>query len=111
MDEEFEQHRQMVRQFRPRRLEAAGAVGLQQIDHRAAALAALAVDMLEEVERQRARTVEKQHEAFLQVEDVALGQLAQQRFQRRDVGRVEQALGRAAPARSRAPPPAGRRPG
>ena len=50
--EEFEQHRQVVGQVGTRRLEAAGAIGLQEIDHRAAALAALAVDVLEEVERQ-----------------------------------------------------------
>ncbi len=44
-----------------------------QVDHRLAAVAALAVHMLEQMQRQRARAVEQQDVAFLQVVEIAGG--------------------------------------
>jgi hypothetical protein len=49
---------QVVGKLRPDRLEAPRAIGLQKVDHHTAAGAALAVDVLEEVEREGPRTVE-----------------------------------------------------
>ena len=42
-----------------------------EVDHRLAAVAALAVHVLEQVQRQRARAVEQQHVALLQVVEIA----------------------------------------
>src|SRR5690606_41720818 len=64
----------------------------EQIDHRLAPCPALAMHMLEEVERQRARPVEEQHEPLLQVVEVARRKLAEQRAQRGDRSAIQQRL-------------------
>ena len=70
----------MIGQFGPVKIETPGTVGFQQIDHRAAPVAAFAVDMFKEVERQRPRPVEQQHIALLQCVDVVAGHRREQRF-------------------------------
>ncbi len=91
--EELQQDRQMVRQFRPDRFEATRPVGLQQVDHRRAARPALAMHVLEEIERERARAVEEEHETLLQVVEIARAEIAQQRFQLRHPLLGDQRLG------------------
>ena len=49
-----------------------------EIDHRLAAVAAFAMDVLEQMQRQRARAVEQQHVALLQIVEIAAGELLQQ---------------------------------
>ena len=49
-----------------------------EIDHGLAAVAALAMHVLEQMQRQRARAVEQQHVALLQIVEIAAGELSQQ---------------------------------
>jgi hypothetical protein len=57
-------------------------IKLGKIDHRLSTVAAFAMDVLEQVQRQRARAVEQQNIALLQIEEVALGNLRDQRRHR-----------------------------
>jgi hypothetical protein len=61
----FEQQRQVVGQFAAGDLEAVAAVGLQQVDHGLAAVARLAVDVLEQQQAQRTAAVEQGQPALL----------------------------------------------
>ncbi len=76
--EEFEQHWQVVWQFRGFRLKACGPVVLNQINHRAAPVTAFAVNMLKQVEAKGARAVKQRHIGFLQVVDIASGDVFNQ---------------------------------
>ena len=49
-----------------------------QVDHRLAAIAALAMHMLEQMQRQRARAVEQQDVALLRIEQIAAGEVVDQ---------------------------------
>jgi hypothetical protein len=90
--QELQQHRQMIGQFRAGEIETAGAIGFEQVDHRAAPVAAFAMDVLEQVQRQGARAVEQQHIALLKIVEVARRQRDEQRLQRGRPPRGQQAL-------------------
>ena len=49
-----------------------------EVDHRLAAVAAFAVHVLEDVQRQRTRAVEQQHVALLQIVEIPRGDLLQE---------------------------------
>ena len=78
-----------------------------QIDHGLAAVAAFAMHVLEQVQRQRARAVEQQHVALLQVVEIAGRDLARAaRSSARAVARGTQRFRVERRAASPAPPPA-----
>ena len=79
--QEFQQNRQVVGQFGCHRFQACVPIGLDQADHRAATVAAFAVDVLEQVQRQGARPVEQQDISFLEFINVRRGQRFDQRPQ------------------------------
>ena len=54
------------------------AIKLDQIGHRLPAIAAFAMHMLEQMQRQRAAAVEQGEVTLLQIVDVAIGQFGQQ---------------------------------
>ena len=64
-----------------------------QVDHRLAAVAALTVQMLEQVQRQRPAAVEQQHVALLQIEQIARAQLIEQLEEPRPKAARHQPLG------------------
>ena len=66
----FQEQRQKVRQLAGGRRVAALLVEFEQVDHCLAAIAALAMDVLEQVQRQRARAVEQQAVTLLQVVEI-----------------------------------------
>ena len=70
--------RQEVRQFLGSDEEPVLFVEVLQVDHRLAAIAALAVHVLEQVQRQGARAVEQQDVALLAVEEIVVGDLRDQ---------------------------------
>ncbi len=80
--EKFEKQRQIVGQFAYRNRQAVLLVEVGEIDHRLSAFAAFAVDMLEQMQGQRTGAVEQQNIAFLQIEQIAVGDLRDQRRQR-----------------------------
>ena len=80
--QEFQQHRQVIRQFRCGGLEPACPVGLDQTDHCTAAVPAFAMNVLEEIERQRPRAVEEHHITLLQIVEVGVCEAIGQRAQR-----------------------------
>ena len=67
--QEFEEQRHVIRQFVRRDHEPGVFVHRLQIDHGLAAVAAFAVDVLEQMQRQRLAAVEQQAVALLQVVD------------------------------------------
>ncbi len=79
---EFQEKRQEIRQFLGGRCEAAILIELDQVHHRLATIPALAMDMLEQVQRERTGPVEKQDVAFLRLDRVAGGERVDQAGQR-----------------------------
>lgn len=75
----FEVQRQVVRQLRYVDLQAGPGIAVEQVDHRLATVAALAVDVLEEQQRDRAAALEETVVARLDVQQVALAELVEQR--------------------------------
>ena len=73
-----EAQRQVVRQLARAHGEAVPLVERFQVHHGLAAVAALAVHVLKQMQRERAGAVEQQHVAFLQVQKVAGGQVVDQ---------------------------------
>ena len=78
VDKILEEQRQEVGQLGGADEQAVLLVQRLQIDHRLAAVAALAVHMLEQMQRQRAGAVEQQHVALLQVVEIAGGDIVDQ---------------------------------
>ncbi len=78
---EFEKQRQEVRQLVGLHRHAAFFIQRLQIDHRLAAIPALAMDMFEDVERKSARASEQQLIAFLEIVEVALRQFIEERVE------------------------------
>ena len=74
----FEEQRQEVRQLGGAHEQVVLLVQRLEVDHRLAAVAALAVHVLEQMQRQRARAVEQQHVALLQVVEIADGDVVDQ---------------------------------
>jgi hypothetical protein len=77
----LQHHGQVVGQFAFAHEEASSFVGLDQVHHGRAAVAAVAVYVLEEVQRRATATVEQLHELGFGVQRVAAGQALQQRVQ------------------------------
>ena len=75
----FEQDRQVIRQLARRKLEAARSIEPLEIDHGLAAVAAVAMQMLEQMERRRAPAVEQVDITLLGLEQIAVGELVDQR--------------------------------
>src|SRR5262249_18364133 len=71
----FEHHGEEVRQLARGELEPGPVIELLELDHGVAAIAAFAVQMLEEVERQRAPAIEQVDVAFLGREQFAAAEL------------------------------------
>src|SRR6185312_3794464 len=74
----FEEQRQKVGQFGRVRDKPGRFVLRLEVDHGLAAVAALAMNVLEQMQRKRARAVEQEHVALLQVVEVAGGKLRRQ---------------------------------
>ncbi len=91
--EELQEQRQVVGQFVRRGLEAVAAVERDQVGHRLPAVAAFAVHVLEQMQRQAAAAVEQRDVAFLQVVDVRGGQVGQERAERITEGWCADRLG------------------
>ncbi len=68
----FEEQRQIVRQFLCIDLETGVLIHPHEIDHGLSAIAALAMDMLEDVQRKRPRAVEELHIALLRLIEIAV---------------------------------------
>ena len=81
--EVFQQQRQVVRQFLGIQLEAVLAVGLDQVDHRLAAVAGFAMDVFEQQQAHRTAAVEQRQPAVLRLQRIAGQQLAHEAGQRR----------------------------
>lgn len=60
-------------------MQAGPGIAVEQVDHRLATVAALAVDVLEEQQRDRAAALEETVVARLDVQQVALAELVEQR--------------------------------
>ena len=75
---EFEEHRQVIRKFLGADLEALGFIHRHQVDHGLAAIAALAVHVLEQMQRQHARAVEQEDVALLRVIEIEAGNVVGQ---------------------------------
>ena len=88
----FQEQRKVVRQLLGLDVKAAGLVQRHEVDHRLAAVPAFAVDMLEQVQGQRARAVEQLNVAFLQVDQVAVCDLVDQRVEAAPHPRRQQRL-------------------
>ena len=79
VDEKFEEQRQEIRQLVRRRWRGhVLSYMVLQIDHGLAAVAAFAMHVLEQMQRQRARAVEQQDVALLQVVEIAAGDVVEQ---------------------------------
>jgi hypothetical protein len=78
LGEELQEQRQVIGQLAARHRKAVALVQRHQVHHRLATVAALAMHVLEQVKRERARAVEQQDVALLQVVEVARGDLLQQ---------------------------------
>lgn len=83
----------LIETYRDGGFEPAIAVGLDQTDHRAAALAAFAVDVFKKVERQCPRPVEQHHIPLLQVIEVGMGQLIGEGLERSAGGKRQPRIG------------------
>ncbi|CAM5326180.1 hypothetical protein AFEL58S_00857 [Afipia felis] len=79
--EEFEEQRDEVRQIVGRDEEAGVFIQRLQIDHGLAAIAALAMDMLEQMQRQRAAAIEQETIALLQIVEIAGRKLVDQHIE------------------------------
>ena len=77
--EELQVQRQVVRQLAHVDGQARTGIAVQQVDHRLATVAGLAVDVLEEQQRDRAAAFEQTVVAGLHVQQVALAEFAEQR--------------------------------
>ena len=86
----FKQRRQVVRQFAFRQDQAGLFVGLAEVDHRRAAVARIAVHMLEDVQRRGAAAVEQRHVVGLAVQRVCALQRVHECF---DLGQARRADG------------------
>ena len=74
----FQQRRQIVRQFVHCEHETRAPVQGVEVHHRLAAVARIAVHMLEQVQRSRASGVELRHVALLQIEQILAFEFGQQ---------------------------------
>ena len=92
--QEFQEQRQVVRQLVGRQDQPAPLVVGGEVDHRLAAVAALAVDMLEQMQRQPPRLVEEVDVALLEVEEVAPAESGGERRKRRPILGRNQSLRR-----------------
>ncbi|ABA50829.1 hypothetical protein BURPS1710b_2760 [Burkholderia pseudomallei 1710b] len=81
--EELDEERHVVGQLVADGLEAVAPVFVEQIDHRLAAVAALAVHVLEQMQRMRRRAVERRDVAFLQLDQRRRAQRFDERRERR----------------------------
>jgi hypothetical protein len=79
--QEFQEQRHVVGQLVAHHLQAMALVLFHQVHHGLTAVARFAVDMLEQVQRVRRAAVER-HILLLQVDQVPLAQMGQQRRQR-----------------------------
>ncbi len=79
--EHFQEQRHVVRQLVGGGLDAVFAVLLDQVDHGLAAVAALAVHVLEQMQRMRRVTVEGGNVVFLQGDEIGAAQRVEQRRQ------------------------------
>ena len=73
--QELQEQRQVVRQLVGGHLEAVRRVELLQLHHGLSPVAALPVDVLEQMERERPRPIEEEDVALLDVVEVTLGEL------------------------------------
>src|SRR5215472_2348863 len=74
----FQNDREVVRQFAGRKLKARLRIQLLEIDHRLAAVAAFAVKMLKEVQRQCPSSVEQVDIAFFDCQKIVMAKLVDQ---------------------------------
>ena len=72
--QEFQQNRQMIGQFRGIGLKPAIPIGLNQGDHGTATIPAFAVNVLKQVEAERAGAVKEHHVFLFEIVDVVIPQ-------------------------------------
>ena len=90
---EFEERRQVVRQLALRQQQPAALIHLREVHHRLPAIPALAMHMLEQMQRQPPPAVEQVDIGGLEIEEVRRRQRLRQRRQRLDRRRVEHRIG------------------
>jgi hypothetical protein len=81
----FEENGHEVRQLAATEEEAAFDILLSKVDHRLSALAAVAMDMFEQVKRKRSRTIKQFAVRRLQVEQFLVLELTQQGLEARKI--------------------------